>query len=107
MAQIIVAQRGLNPSIKADEIQLGKISYHVEALQDEEIIGVDMKYLNTIVRTLGAPAEYKAGIYLHKKLGDKVKKGDILYTLYSESETKMDRAKEMLALQDFYIMQQV
>jgi AMP phosphorylase len=62
-----------------------------------------MKYLNTIVRTLGAPAEYKAGIYLHKKLGDKFSKGDILYSLYSESETKMERAKEMLIAQDFYV----
>ncbi|MDR0650985.1 MAG: hypothetical protein LBG59_06400 [Candidatus Peribacteria bacterium] len=62
-----------------------------------------MKYLNTIVRTLGAPAEYKAGIYLHKKLGDTFNKGEVLYTLYSESETKMERAKEMLIAQDFYV----
>jgi AMP phosphorylase len=61
-----------------------------------------MKYLNMIVRTLGAPAEYKAGIWLEKKVGESVKKGEVLYILYSESETKMARAKEMLKERDFY-----
>ncbi|MDR3169904.1 MAG: thymidine phosphorylase [Candidatus Peribacteria bacterium] len=102
MSQIIEAQGGKNPKIKADEIQLGKLSYEMKAQQDGTINKVNMKYLNMIVRTLGAPAEYKAGIYLQKKVGDKVKKDDLLYTLYSESETKMARAKEMLQQVDFY-----
>jgi AMP phosphorylase len=102
MSQIIEAQGGKNPKIKADEIQLGKLVYEMKAQQSGTIDKVDMKYLNMIVRTLGAPAEYKAGIYLQKKLGDKVEKGDLLYTLYSESETKIARAKEMLQQVDFY-----
>ncbi|MDR2540574.1 MAG: thymidine phosphorylase [Candidatus Peribacteria bacterium] len=102
MSQIIEAQGGADPDIKADEIKLGKLVYEVKAEQEGHISNVDMKYLNMIVRTLGAPAEYKAGIYLEKKVGDKIKKGDLLYTLYSESETKMARAKEMLKQVDFY-----
>jgi len=73
MSQIIAAQRGDNPHIQADDIKLGKIIHEVKAEKNLTITGVDMKYLNMIVRTLGAPAEYKAGIYLHKKLGDSVK----------------------------------
>lgn len=61
-----------------------------------------MKYLNMMVRSLGAPSEYKAGIYLYKKIGDKVRKGEIIYTMYSTSENKMKRAKEMLAEKHFY-----
>ena len=102
MTQIISAQNGKNPDIKADEIQLGKLQYEVKAEQDMIVEGVDMRYLNTIVRTLGAPAEYKAGILLHKKLGDKIKKGEVMYTLYSESTTKMPMAKKMLEEKDFY-----
>jgi AMP phosphorylase len=102
MSQIITAQRGKNPDIKADEIPLGKLTYEVKAEKNLTIEKVDMKYLNMIVRTLGAPAEYKAGIWLNKKVGEKVKKGELLYTLYSESETKMQRAKEMLQENEFY-----
>jgi AMP phosphorylase len=102
MSQIIKAQKGKNPDIKADEIQLGKLQYEVKAPNDMIVEGIDMKYLNTIVRTLGAPAEYKAGVLLNKKLGDKIKKGEVIYTLYSESTTKMPMAKNMLAEKDFY-----
>lgn len=68
MSQIIKAQNGPNPDIQADDIQLGKLQYEIKAQQDCIVEGIDMKYLNTIVRTLGAPAEYKAGILLNKKL---------------------------------------
>jgi AMP phosphorylase len=102
MSQIITAQRGQNPTIKADEIPLGKFIYEIKAEKNLTITDIDMKYLNMIVRTLGAPAEYKAGIWLNKKLGDKVKKGEVMYVLYSESETKMKRAKEILKEKEFY-----
>ncbi|NOZ44549.1 MAG: hypothetical protein GXP45_05435 [bacterium] len=35
---------------------------------------IDMKYLNTISRTLGTPLEAQAGLYLNKKSGEKFKK---------------------------------
>ena len=101
MSQIIEAQRG-NPNIKSEDIQLGRLQYHVKAPEDTTIEGIDMKYLNTVVRTLGAPAEYKAGVLLNKKLKEKAKKGELLYTLYSESDTKMSIVKKMLAEKDFY-----
>jgi thymidine phosphorylase len=76
--------------------------YEVKAEKKQTLVGVDMKYLNMIVRTLGAPAEYKAGIWLQKKVGEQVRKGEVICILYSESETKMARAKEMLKEKDFY-----
>jgi AMP phosphorylase len=103
MSQIIAAQRGPNPDIKPEEVKLGRLISEITAERNQIIDDIDMKYLNTIVRTLGAPAEYKAGVWLNKKLGDKVKKGEAIYLLYSESETKMARAKEMLAEKDFYM----
>jgi len=102
MSQIIKAQRGKNPNINSEEIQLGRLKHEVKADEDLIVEGIDMRHLNTIVRALGAPAEYKAGILLNKKLGEKAKKGETLYTLYSESETKMPLAKKMLTEKDFY-----
>ena len=61
-----------------------------------------MKYLNTIVRWLWAPKEYQAGVYLHKKLGDKVRKWETIYSMYSPSINKLNLVKDMLKEKDFY-----
>lgn len=102
MSALIRAQQGPNPDIQADEIALGEESFDILAYQEGKISYVDMKYLNMIVRTLGAPSDYKAGIYLHKKVGDHIHNWEKLYTLYASSKRKLKKAKEMLASLDFY-----
>ena len=101
MQEIIKAQNW-DPSIKSEEIQLGKFSYDVVADKDCIISKVDMKHLNTMVRWLWAPKEYQAGIYLHKRLWDKVKKWDVIYTMYSPSANKLNLVKEVQQHKDFY-----
>ena len=101
MQEIIKAQNG-NPNIKSEDIQLGKFSHDIIATKDCRIKKVDMKHLNTMVRWLWAPKQYQAGIYLHKKLWDKVKKGEVIYTMYSNSANKLSLIKEMQKEKDFY-----
>ena len=101
MQEIIKAQNW-NPNIKSEDIQLGKFSHDVIAEKDCKISKVDMRYLNTMVRWLWAPKEYQAWIYLHKKLWDKVKKWEVIYTIYSPSANKLNLVKEMQKEKDFY-----
>jgi thymidine phosphorylase len=61
-----------------------------------------MKLVNLIARTLGAPLDLKAGIYLYKKLGDSVKKGEAIYTMYASDDTKINLAKAALAKNKMY-----
>ena len=42
------------------------------------------------------------GLYLAKKINDKVKKRDLLYTVYAESEFKLGLAKEFLRKNNGY-----
>jgi len=100
--QEIIKAQNWNPNIKSEDIELGKFSYDVIAQKDCVIKKVDMKLLNTMVRWLWAPKEYRAWIYLHKKLWDKVKKWQVIYTMYSPSENKMNLVKEMQEKKDFY-----
>lgn len=100
--QEIIKAQNWNPNIKSEDIELGKYSYDVVASRDCIVKNVDMRLLNTMVRWLGAPKEYKAWIYLHKKVWDKVKKWDVIYTMYSPSENKMNLVKEMQKHKDFY-----
>ena len=101
MQEIIKAQNG-NPNIKSEDIELGKVSYDVVAQKNCTIKKVDMKLLNTMVRWLWAPKEYKAWIYLYKKVWDKVKKWEVIYTMYSPSMNKLNLVKEMQKEKDFY-----
>ena len=101
MQEIIKAQNW-NPNIKSEDIHLGKFTYDLVADKNCTISKVDMKHLNTMVRWLWAPKEYQAWIYLHKKLWDKVKKWEVIYTMYSPSETKLKIVKKMQQEKDFY-----
>ena len=101
MQEIIKAQNW-NPNIKSEDIQLGKFSHDVIAQKDCVIKKVDMKHLNTMVRWLWAPKQYQAWIYLHKKLWDKVKKWEVIYTMYSNSANKLNLIKDMQKEKDFY-----
>ncbi len=101
MQEIIKAQNW-NPNIKSEDIQLGKFSHDVIAGKDCIIKKVDMKHLNTMVRWLWAPKQYEAWIYLYKKLWDKVKKWEVIYTMYSNSANKLNLIKQMQNEKDFY-----
>lgn len=101
MQDIIEAQNG-NPHIHSEDIQLWKFSYDVVAKKDCVVDKVDMKYLNSMVRWLWAPQEYKAWIYLYKKLWDSVKEWEVIYTMYSPSSNKLDLVRDMQQNRDFY-----
>ena len=100
--QEIIKYQNWNPNIKSEDIQLGKFSHDIIAENDCVINKVDMRIVNTMVRGLGAPKESQAWIYLHKKLWDKVKKWEIIYTMYSPSANKLWIVKEMQKEKDFY-----
>ncbi|MEZ4358058.1 MAG: thymidine phosphorylase [Eubacteriales bacterium] len=55
-------------------------------------------------RKLNDSIDYKAGIYIEKRLNDKVFKGDVLMRLYSNNEAKFDEAcfilKDTVNIQD-------
>jgi len=103
MKQIIHAQGG-NPAIKSHklDLHLGMYSAGITAPHTGEVKTIDSKNITLIARILGAPTQKGAGIYLDKKIGEKATKGDILYTLYSESMYNLREAK--LSLKHFPIM---
>jgi len=50
---------------------------------------IDNKKISKLARIAGAPITHEAGLYLYKKVGDKVKKGDCLYVAYANSKDKL------------------
>lgn len=54
---------------------------------------IDNLNIASIARLAGAPLDKSAGIYLHKKVGDKVTKGEPLYTIYAQFNADFNFAK--------------
>ena len=93
MQRIIKAQNG-NPDVNSEDLKLGIFTKEVLAEQDWTIKKVDLHNINHIARRLGCPAIDEAWLYLSKRLGDKVKKWDVLFTMYATAENKIDLALE-------------
>ena len=89
--EIIEAQGG-NPNVKPEELPIGNKSITFDAPTDAYVTHVDNVALTLIARTAGAPFDKGAGVRIHVKAGDKVKKGDPLYTIYAESSVKLSQA---------------
>lgn len=103
MQKIISAQHG-NPKVTAEGLKLAKIQKDVVAEKSGKVKNIDMKVVNVVARTLGSPLDLQAGLYLHKKLGDTIKKGEILYTMYANDEGKIRWAEEFLDQKKMYMI---
>lgn len=67
-----------------EPMTLGKLQYEVVADKAGKIAAINNLKMASIARLAGAPLDKGAGVYLHKKVGDKVKKGETLFTIYAE-----------------------
>jgi thymidine phosphorylase len=74
------------------------------AVQDGRVREINLHNVNQIARRLWCPTVNEAGLYLHKKIGDKVQKGDTLYTMYAQDNTKINLAKEQENLKPAFII---
>lgn len=95
MKEIIKAQGG-NFHVTSHDLKPGHHHYNVTAPRHGTIKNINSKYLTVIAKILGAPKQKGAGIFLHKKIGEKVVKEDVLYTLYSENAYDLKEAKDSL-----------
>ena len=91
LREIIEAQGG-DPNIQPEDIQIGKEVAAVRAKESGTIRWINNRDIAQIARAAGAPKTKGAGVLLNKKLGDKVKKGEVLFEIYSESAQKIDSA---------------
>lgn len=89
--EIIKAQGG-NPDIKPEQINIGKYKYNFKAVKKGKISYIDNKMLTRVAKLAGAPESKGTGVYLNVHLKDKVKKGDIVFTLYAEDGLRLKDA---------------
>ncbi len=79
--------------IEPSKIKLGKVKYDVIAKNKGVVKEISNRAISKIARVAGAPEFSGAGLYLYKHIGDKVKKGDKLFTVYCHDKGKLEYVK--------------
>ncbi len=95
MKGIIEAQGG-DPKITPETLPIGTKRHEVIADKDGRVQHVDNRLINKIARAAGAPKDHGSGVLLHCEHGDKVTKGDILFEIIAEHESKLEFAIKSL-----------
>jgi AMP phosphorylase len=91
LREIIGAQGG-DPDLKPEDILVGDETGEIRSEEKGKIQWINNRAIAQIARAAGAPKTKGAGVLLEKKLGDTVKKGGVLFTVYSASAQKLDYA---------------
>jgi AMP phosphorylase len=94
LREIIEAQGG-NPNIKPDDIKIGDKKAEITADKDGKVLWISNQNITQIAREAGAPKEKGAGVKLKTKLGESVKKGEVILEIYAERNTKLETAVKM------------
>jgi AMP phosphorylase len=91
MKRMIKVQGG-DPDIDPESIPVGEFVAEMKALKDGHITAVDNASINKIAKIAGAPAAKKAGIEIVHKIGFSVKKGDVIFRIFSDNEDRLAEA---------------
>jgi thymidine phosphorylase len=73
---------------------IGRFCHEVAATESGHITAIDNRQLAHIARLAGAPMDKGAGVDLHKKLGDSVEAGELLYCIYAEFPADFEFARD-------------
>jgi len=72
--------------------RLAKFKKEITSKLSRKVIEIDNKKINYLARLTGAPNDKAAGLYLYCNKGDKLKKGDKILAIYSESQPRLKQA---------------
>ena len=91
----IVNAQGSKHIEKSEDIPIGKYSAEIVSEEEGYISYVSNSLLVTIARILGAPKDKGAGIFVYKKIGDKVDNGEKILKLYGENKNRLAEAEKV------------
>lgn len=101
----IVAAQGGDPEIAAAKIHPKAGKLEIKAAHSGKLKEVQNYNLNSIAKLLGAPADKHSGIYLHKKIGDAITRGETILTFYSNNRYHLSEAEHTLKLFPIYLIE--
>jgi len=94
LREIIEAQGG-DPRIKPEDVPVGEHKVEIYSRRGGRVIYINNRAIAQIARAAGAPRDKGAGVYLHVKLGDKVRQGDLIMEIFAEKGYKAENAGKL------------
>jgi AMP phosphorylase len=94
----LIEMQGGKKDQQSKDIKVGPLYETILSPQMGYVESIDNKALVKIARAAGAPRDKGAGVLLKHKLGNRVEKGDVLYTIYAEHNHKLEEAKRVASL---------
>lgn len=92
----IIASQGGDPNVKPGDVEIGSQKLDIESENSGTVLWIDNQRLMQIARAAGAPKDRKAGVVIHKKIGQRVKKGESIITVFSERASKLGSAERIM-----------
>jgi AMP phosphorylase len=90
----IIKEQGGNPKIKPEDIEIGDKKVDIISQKNGIVMWIKNQEIAEIAKIAGAPKDKGAGIKLHVKIGNKVKKNQKILTIYSEKSLKLNEAEK-------------
>ncbi|UCD03072.1 MAG: AMP phosphorylase [Candidatus Aenigmatarchaeota archaeon] len=88
----LIDEQGGNPHAKPDDLNIGPESVRIKSSIRGTVSWIDNHSIVEISRAAGTPKDKGAGMLLHKKMGDRVRKGDTLFEIFANKKYKLERA---------------
>lgn len=74
------------------DLKPAKFRYDIRSKSNGKIHSIDNHAINLLGRILGCPSDKSAGLYIYKHANDRIRKGEIIVTLFAESGKKLKEA---------------
>ncbi len=94
LREIIEAQGG-GPTVKPEDIAVGDKKADITTEKEGRVLWINNKSIARVAREAGAPKEKGAGVILKIKLGEHIDKGEVLFEVYAERNTKLEAAIDL------------
>jgi thymidine phosphorylase len=91
---------------RKEVLEPGPYHYEICAPVDGTVVSIDCHLIARIARLAGAPMDKGAGIDLLHKVGDRVRRDEVLYRIHAHSETGLTYASDLASASSGYTVSQ-
>ena len=101
MMDIIDAQKG-DATVTSTKLHAGPKAKEVKSDKSGTVEHINSHNVSIIAKVLGAPQDRRAGLFLHKRIGDKISDNEVIFDMYAETDHRLNEAHDSLTMFPIY-----